>query len=188
MRSITPHCYSPVARYHHEHRRADLSEDADPLFARQDGCQAQSFGRTHWWGCRGRYENGNTKPSAGSSSASQMTERNGGREGIRTLGLLVANEATNLITCGAATASAGIHVCSAVHGNSIRTAAGFFQERSRASTDPLAQQIFLWVPLLPASGTLMAEVGFAPRSLTLRKTCDFGTSQRRRSIPQESAG
>ena len=44
-----------------------------------------------------------TNESETGSADAQLIEKNGGREGIRTLGLLVANEESNQIRRGAAT-------------------------------------------------------------------------------------
>ena len=47
--------------------------------------------------------NSDTKPPADSTPVSQVSENAGGREGIRTPGLLVANEEKIKLRCGATT-------------------------------------------------------------------------------------
>ena len=81
--SIAGHV-SPKMLAHYSHVRMDAKRKAlDALSAGSPG---------------GSYDTkSDTKPPTGSNSDSQV-ERNGGREGIRTLGLLVANEALSQLS------------------------------------------------------------------------------------------
>jgi len=70
---------------HYSHVRMDAKRKA--LDALSDGAPRGSYGTSS-----------DTKPPADFKNDSQVTERNGGREGIRTLGLLVANEALSQLS------------------------------------------------------------------------------------------
>ena len=82
--SIAGHV-SPKMLAHYSHVRLDAKRKAlDALTGEGSG---------------GSYDtNGDTKPPADPNSDSQVAERNGGREGIRTPGLLVANEALSQLS------------------------------------------------------------------------------------------
>ena len=75
---------------HYSHVRLDAKRKA--LDALSGGGSGGSYGT-----------NDGTNARSDSATDSEVIEKNGGREGIRTLGLLVANEEINLIRLGIAT-------------------------------------------------------------------------------------
>jgi len=89
IRSIAGHV-SPRMLEHYSHIRLDAKRAALEALP-------QRSGRV------GYVTNNDTKPPSAPNDNPQVIEEIGGREGIRTPGLLVANEETNLIRLGAAT-------------------------------------------------------------------------------------